>query len=61
MLVVALEVPQAGDVAAAFDFADFDGCVQSAETAISKGDLKRDDESYITLGMCQFEVAAYEG
>jgi len=43
------------------NIADFDGCVQSAETAISKGDLKRDDESYITLGMCQFEVAAYDG
>jgi len=41
--------------------ADFEGCVYSATTAISKGDLKRDDESYITLGMCQFEVASYEG
>ena len=40
--------------------ADFEGCVYSATTAISKGDLKRDDESYITLGMCQFEVASYE-
>jgi len=43
------------------NIADFEGCVKSAETAISKGDLKRDDESYITLGMCQFEVATYEG
>ena len=43
------------------NIADFEGCVKSAETAISKGDLKRDDESYITLGMCQFEVAAYDG
>ena len=43
------------------NIADFEGCVQSAEIAISKGDLKRDDESYITLGMCQFEVAAYDG
>ena len=43
------------------NIADFEGCVRSAETAISKGDLKRDDESYITLGMCQFEVAAYDG
>ena len=41
--------------------ADFEGCVNSATTAIGKGDLKRDDESYITLGMCQFEVASYEG
>ena len=40
--------------------ANFEGCVNSATTAISKGDLKRDDESYITLGMCQFEVASYE-
>ena len=40
--------------------ADFEGCVYSATTAIGKGDLKRDDESYITLGMCQFEVASYE-
>ena len=40
--------------------ANFEGCVNSAATAISKGDLKRDDESYITLGMCQFEVASYE-
>ena len=41
--------------------ADFEGCVYSATTGINKGDLKRDDESYITLGMCQFEVASYEG
>ena len=41
--------------------ANFEGCVNSATTAIGKGDLKRDDESYITLGMCQFEVASYEG
>jgi hypothetical protein len=40
--------------------ANFEGCVNSATTAIGKGDLKRDDESYITLGMCQFEVASYE-
>ena len=43
------------------NIANFEGCVNSATTAISKGDLKRDDESYITLGMCQFEVASYEG
>ena len=42
------------------NIANFEGCVNSAATAISKGDLKRDDESYITLGMCQFEVASYE-
>ena len=42
------------------NIANFEGCVNSATTAISKGDLKRDDESYITLGMCQFEVASYE-
>jgi len=42
------------------NIADFEGCVNSATTAIGKGDLKRDDESYITLGMCQFEVASYE-
>ncbi|MEY8242229.1 MAG: hypothetical protein RPS99_01660, partial [Gammaproteobacteria bacterium] len=40
--------------------ADFEGCVNSATTAIGKGDLKRDDESYITLGMCQFEATSYE-
>ena len=43
------------------NIANFEGCVNSAATAISKGDLKRNDESYITLGMCQFEVAAYDG
>jgi len=43
------------------NIANFEGCVNSATTAIGKGDLKRDDESYITLGMCQFEVASYEG
>ena len=42
------------------NIANFEGCVNSATTAIGKGDLKRDDESYITLGMCQFEVASYE-
>ena len=43
------------------NIANFEGCVNSATIAISKGDLKRDDESYITLGMCQFEAASYEG
>jgi len=42
------------------NIADFEGCVNSATTAIGKGDLKRDDESYITLGMCQFEATSYE-
>ena len=41
--------------------ADYNGCASSAKTAIQKGDLKRLDESYITLGMCQFEMADYEG
>jgi len=43
------------------NIADYEGCTNSAKTAIQKGDLKRLDESYITLGMCQFEVADYEG
>ena len=43
------------------NIADYNGCVNSAKTAIEKGDLKRVDESYITLGMCQFEVADYDG
>ena len=42
------------------NIANFEGCVNSATTAIGKGDLKRNDESYITLGMCQFEMASYE-
>jgi len=42
------------------NIADFKGCVNSAKVAIEKGDLKRLDDSYITLGMCQFEVAMYE-
>ena len=42
------------------NIAKFEDCVNSATTAIGKGDLKRDDESYITLGMCQFEMASYE-
>ncbi len=43
------------------NIADYEGCANSAKTAIKKGDLKRLDESYITLGMCQFETADYEG
>lgn len=43
------------------NIADYEGCTNSAKTAIKKGDLKRLDESYITLGMCQFEIADFEG
>ena len=43
------------------NIADYEGCANSAKTAIKKGDLKRLDESYITLGMCQFETADYQG
>ena len=43
------------------NIADYQGCTNSAKTAIQKGDLKRLDESYITLGMCQFEIADFEG
>ena len=43
------------------NIADYEGCTNSAKTAIQKGDLKRLDESYITLGMCQFEIADFEG
>ena len=43
------------------NIADYEGCTNSAKTATQKGDLKRLDESYITLGMCQFEVADFEG
>ena len=43
------------------NIADYEGCANSAKTAIQKGDLKRLDESYITLGMCQFETADFEG
>lgn len=42
------------------NIADFKGCVDSAKDAINKGDLKRLDDSYITLGMCQFETAMYD-
>ena len=43
------------------NIADYEGCTNSAKTAIQKGDFKRLDESYITLGMCQFEIADFEG
>ena len=43
------------------NIADYEGCTNSAKTAIQKGDLIRLDESYITLGMCQFEIADFEG
>ena len=43
------------------NIADYEGCTNSAKNAIQKGDLKRLDESYITLGMCQFEIADFEG
>jgi hypothetical protein len=36
---------------------DYTGCIESANTGISKGSLKRLDESYITKGMCEFEAA----
>ena len=39
---------------------DYSGCIESANTGISKGSLKRLDESYITKGMCEFEAAKYE-
>ncbi len=42
------------------NIADYNGCVNSAKTAITKGDLKRLDDSYITLGMCAFEIADFE-
>ena len=38
---------------------DYTGCIDSAKTGISKGSLKRLDESYITKGMCEFEAAEY--
>ena len=42
------------------NIADYKSCVDAAQTGIKKGGLKRDDESYITLGMCQFEEDMYE-
>jgi predicted Zn-dependent protease len=42
------------------NMANFKDCIEAAETGIKKGDLKRLDESYITLGMCQFEDARYD-
>jgi len=42
------------------NMANYKGCIDAAQTAITKGDLKRLDESYITLGMCQFEEALYD-
>ncbi len=42
------------------NMANFKDCIEAAQTAIKKGDLKRLDESYITLGMCQFEEARYD-
>jgi len=42
------------------NMANYKDCIDAAQTAIKKGDLKRLDESYITLGMCQFEEALYD-
>ena len=42
------------------NMANFKDCIGAAQTAIKKGDLKRLDESYITLGMCHFEEARYD-
>ena len=42
------------------NMANFKDCIDAAQTAIKKGDLKRLDESYITLGMCHFEEARYD-
>ena len=42
------------------NMANFKDCIEAAQTAIKKGDLKRLDESYITLGMCHFEEARYD-
>jgi hypothetical protein len=42
------------------NIADYKSCVDAAQNGIQKGGLKRDDESYITLGMCQFEEDMYE-
>ena len=42
------------------NIADYKSCVDAAQTGIEKGGLKRNDESYITLGMCQFEEDMYE-
>ncbi len=42
------------------NIADYKSCVDAAQIGIEKGGLKRDDESYITLGMCQFEEDMYE-
>ena len=39
---------------------DYSGCIESSKTGITKGSLKRLDESYITKGMCEFEAAEYE-
>ena len=42
------------------NMANFKDCIEAAQTAIKKGDLKILDESYITLGMCHFEEARYD-
>ena len=39
---------------------EYTECVASAKTAISKGSLKRLDESYITQGMCELDIKQYE-
>ena len=39
---------------------DYSGCIESSKIGITKGSLKRLDESYITKGMCEFEAAEYE-
>ena len=37
----------------------WDECIESARTALRKGDLRRDDQSNMILGACLFETKEY--
>ena len=38
---------------------EWDSCVDSAREGISKGDLRREDQAYMILGACLFELKEY--
>jgi tetratricopeptide (TPR) repeat protein len=39
---------------------EYDSCVDAAQKGLNKGGLRRQDNAYIVLGMCQFELDRYE-
>jgi len=41
------------------NLARYDECTETARTAIDKGDLRREDQAYMILGACLFELKRY--